>query len=133
MFVNENPLTYKTETLIATLNERLAERQREREAKAQEAAARNQKARDQIVELLDKYPSFLVWLSGSLNTQWRVGNPGTDAFATAIDSAYAAQDNVAAGRNYNPDEDLERLIRVYEKAEDKEVKITVNDDVFIYL
>lgn len=125
------PLTYKTSTLIEVLQERLQKRVDDRAAAKAKLDEKNQKARDQVVALLDEYPSFLVWVTNQVRGNWG-HDAGSDALRETIEKTYGTKDEVPAD-NYDPDEDLNRLIRVYEKAEDKEVKVTVRDEVFAYL
>jgi len=129
---DKNPLTYKRETLIEVLNERLAETESKRDEQKKKADERNKKARDMVVELLDEFPSFLVNVTNILAYHQGGRRPGTEAFREHIENAYALRDEVEVN-DHDPDSRIKRLIRVYEKAEDVEVKVTVNDEVFTYL
>lgn len=130
--MEEHPLTYKRQTLIESLQERLAAREKQREDEKKKAADRNKKVRDQIVELMDKYQQFLVWISDrALRVDLR---PGTEAYKEEIDRCYGLpSDRDPAVSPYDPDEMIKRLIRIYEKAEDDEVKVDPGDDVYNYL
>lgn len=130
-------LTYRREQLVETLKARQAEREQERQRKADEAKARNQRTRDAIVEALDTHPMFLVWLNGAMARQFGEANTAShpEAFKLALERQYGAPAGGEAPVEewQDPDADLKRLIRVYENAVDETVKVDVASEVYRHL
>lgn len=127
---DQNPLTYKRETLISALQERVSERERKRADAKKKADDRNKKVRDQLVGLLDEFPSFLISVVGVVENQWG-HRPGTEEFGENVRRTYGP--SASTDDPSDPDRHIKQLIRVYEKAEDDEVKVSVNDDVYDWL
>jgi hypothetical protein len=128
---NRPKLTYKVEVLTEALQEELTKRQADREAKKAELDAKNKKAVDAIVAGLAANSQFLIWLVDQA-TKGVTVSPTSDAFAEKLASIWPYGE-VSATDTTDPDEDLNRLIRVYGKAEDKTVEVSVNDEVYRYL
>lgn len=124
-------LSYKRQTLIETLQERLQEKRDEREAAKAKAAEKNQGAIEAITEALQN-PSFLVWAASNLRGLG-VDVHDKDAFLRKVEQTWPVGAGEGEPGFYDPDEDMKRLIRVYEKAEDDTVIVTVRDEVFNYL
>lgn len=127
--MQKTPLNVKRTDLIKTLETRLSERQAERKAAKDAADAKNAEARDRIISLLQTYPELVVFLSDRLDRQF--GHTASEvALEEAVKEAYAAQPGEPT---YNPDEKLERLIRVYKLASDDTVELNVTDEAFGWL
>lgn len=132
---DKQALTYKTATLLQVLREKKEERVQKRQEAADKKKDSDATKIDQLVSLFEKYPTFfrdLVHRAESLVGDHVEKYPtvGTDDFPEAVRRMYSYADG---SDEYNPDEDIDRLIRVYERAEDKEVKVDVSDEVFRYL
>lgn len=121
-------LTFKRQTVIDTLQERLAEVKREREEKVAAELAKRQEAINHITAALQN-PQFVVWV---MRLMGQTPDVHEDAFDRWVAETFPTPG--ADGRAVpNPDEAMERLIRVYEKAEDETVEVSIYDDVYRYL
>lgn len=128
-------LTYKRTVLVESLKEELQKRENEREEKRKKAEERNKKARNQLVELIDAHPEFLVAVAARVDDLFYGDNYrlGTELFKEQVESAYGGYDAAGDRKEQVHDADLHRLVRVYEKADDETVKVSVNDEVYRYL
>lgn len=127
--MQKTPLNVKRTDLIKTLEGRLEERIAARKTAQEARDAKNAEARDRIIALLGKHPELVVLVSNHLDRQF--GHPASEvALEEAVKKAYVPQDG---DTTYNPDEKLERLIRVYKLASDDTVELNVTDEAFGWL
>jgi hypothetical protein len=124
------PLTYKRQTVVDKLKEQLAQRQEKRQKAEEERKQKNDAAIARLNEALNSTPQFLLELAGVIEYELGVRITEED-FVTTVANRYAGQ--VRSHPKPDPDEDINRLIRVYESAEDDTVKVYVSDAVYRYL
>lgn len=123
-------LTYKRTTLVASLQAELDKRKADREEKKAKLAAKNKEAHDRIVEGLGN-PQFLVWVVQRLTSG---GFDATDdGFVKKVADMWPQSNGEELSPSHDPDGHLKRLIRVFEKAEDDTVTVSVDDEVYSYL
>lgn len=129
--MEDHPLTYKRTKLVEVLRDRLVEAEKKRADEKAKAAERNKKVRDQIVELIDEYPQFLVYVASRLHFRDGALLPSSEAYKEFVKEKYEPRPE--ATTDSEPDAKIKRLIRVYDQAVDDTVKVSVNDDIFSYL
>lgn len=127
----QKPLTYKTDTLIKALKAELKRREEERADAKKKLEEKNAATLDQLIELLKEYPTFLRDVVHQVTYRLVAGEAGTDTWKSKVEEHYASADKPEEEQQY--DEDLKKLVRVYEKAEDDTVEVHVHDTVYNYL
>lgn len=119
------PLNYERTRLVELLQEKLKERDDERAAEKAKRLERNQTAVQQLLEAME-VEQFLINIVTFVERNYDYGKVD-DKFAERVKNLHHEQNEPTF------DQELKRLIRVYENADDEKVQVSVTSDVYRYI
>lgn len=111
--------------VVALLRERLAETERKRSEALSKQQDKQKKVRESIIKALE-IPEVLVLVAGAFRNLGYEPADGEEGFLDKLKDAYD-------GGPYERDQEIKRLIRIYEAATNAEIEVSVHDSLFLYI
>lgn len=123
----QQPLTFNRLELVKLLQQRLDDREAEREAARAKKAEELDAIANRLTLGMSEHQQFIVALAAHVISAFEL-DPGDDTFAEKLSKHYKFDVEPVEA-----DASLRKLIRAYESAADEQVNVSISDTAFQYI